>query len=148
MEDARSALDELGKKFREAMDEQKVINDKLVRDCDYDTRLAVTTWVMKNIVEHAREGGSYRYLIYDRLGFEPDAYAILMNDGMTISNEFDLNLKDEIAKVVIDKNYDELKTLVGLCDEPGCFAPYSCGWPSAEGYRHTCMTHMKDKEER
>ena len=67
---------------------------ELVDKCDYDTKLAVTQWVMKHIVDHAKEGGSYRYLIYTRLGFDMDAYGALLDDGMTISNEFDLNLKD------------------------------------------------------
>ena len=39
---------------------------ELVDKCDYDTKLAITAWVMKHIVEHARGGGSYRYLIYTR----------------------------------------------------------------------------------
>lgn len=64
---------------------------KLVEECPYETRLAVVAWAMKHIVEHAKEGGSYRYLIYDRLGFGPDAYVPLyMAGGMEISNEFDL----------------------------------------------------------
>ncbi len=40
------------------------------------------------IVNHAVEGGLSRYLIYDRLGFRPDAYVPLYSEGgMTISNE-------------------------------------------------------------
>lgn len=43
------------------------------------------------IVDHAVEGGSFRCLIYDRLGFGPDAYVPLYSaGGMTISNELDL----------------------------------------------------------
>jgi hypothetical protein len=65
---------------------------KLVEDCDYETKLAVAAWVFGHIVDHATEGGSFRYLIYDRLGFGPDAYIPLYNaGGMTISNEFELN---------------------------------------------------------
>lgn len=65
---------------------------KLVEECPYETRLAVAAWVFKNIVDHATEGGSFRYLIYDRLGFETDAYVPLyLAGGMTISNEFDLS---------------------------------------------------------
>ena len=61
----------------------------LVEDCDYETKLAVTAWIFGHIVDHAAEGGSFRYLIYDRLGFGPDAYIPLYNaGGMTISNEF------------------------------------------------------------
>lgn len=61
---------------------------QLVELCPYDTRLAVTCWAMTHIYAHAKEGGSYRTLIYDRLGFGPDAYAPCMfADGLNISNE-------------------------------------------------------------
>jgi hypothetical protein len=66
---------------------------KLVADCPYETRLAVTAWVFEHVVAHARERGTYRYLIYERLGFGPDAYVPLCADGLTISNEFDLSDK-------------------------------------------------------
>lgn len=63
----------------------------LVKDAGYDVRLAVTEWVFRHLVDHATEGGTFRYLIYDRLGFGPDSYFPLYNaGGMTISNEFDL----------------------------------------------------------
>jgi hypothetical protein len=64
----------------------------LVEACDYETRLAVTAQVFAAIVDHAKPpGGSFRYLIYDRLGFQPDAYLPLYEaGGMVISNEFDL----------------------------------------------------------
>lgn len=61
----------------------------------YETRLAVTSWVFEAIVKHAQEGGTFRYLIYDRLGFNADAYVPLyLAGGMTISNEFDMTGKD------------------------------------------------------
>jgi len=57
----------------------------------YEQRLAVAGWVFKHVVAHAKEGGSYRYLIYKRLGFGPDAYVPLyLAGGMEISNHFDL----------------------------------------------------------
>lgn len=68
---------------------------KLVEGCPYETRLAITAWVMKHIVDHAIEGGTYRHLIYNRLGFNTDAYVPLCHDGMTISNEFSLDNSDE-----------------------------------------------------
>ena len=37
--------------------------------------------VMKKIMEHVKEGGSYRYLIYNRMGFGPEAYAAMMEAG-------------------------------------------------------------------
>lgn len=64
---------------------------KLVAECPYETKLAVTAWVMQHIVAHAHDGGTFRYLIYDRLGFGPDAYMPLyFAGGMTISNEYDM----------------------------------------------------------
>lgn len=64
----------------------------LVEACPYETRLAVAAWVFQAIVDHATEGGTFRYLIYHRLGFGPDAYVPLYQaGGMTISNEFDLS---------------------------------------------------------
>lgn len=29
------------------------------------------------------------------------------------------------------------------CDEPGCGRDASSGWPSPDGYRHTCHEHSK-----
>jgi hypothetical protein len=78
--------------FKQATDEMKKEHIKLVAECPYETKLAVTAWVMEKIVEHAREGGSFRVLIYDRLGFGTDAYVPLyLAGGMEISNEFDLS---------------------------------------------------------
>ena len=121
---------------------------ELVDKCDYDTKLAVTAWAMKHIVEHARDGGSYRYLIYTRLGFDMDAYGALLDDGMTISNEFDLNLKDAVIKAYKNGDEKKLKDALGLCDEPGCFNYVSCGWPSDDGYRTTCGKHYEGKIKR
>jgi hypothetical protein len=90
---------------------------KLVDDCDSDTRLAITEWVMHHIVKHATEGGSFRYLIYDRLGFGPEAYVPLCADGFTISNEFDLNLRQKLFDLIEKNKYDKLKSMVGICDE-------------------------------
>jgi len=119
--------------------------DKLVEECPYDTKLAVTAWVMKRIVDHARDGGSYRYLIYERLGFGMDAYGVLLQHGLTISNEFDLNMKDNVVKAYKSGDEAKMKEALSLCDEPGCFDEISCGWPSENGYRRTCGEHYKGK---
>jgi hypothetical protein len=64
---------------------------ELVKACPYETRLAVAAWVIRAICDHGKEGGSFRYLIYDRLGFGPDAYFPLYTaGGMEISNNFTL----------------------------------------------------------
>jgi hypothetical protein len=66
-------------------------------EVDYETRLKVTTEVFRAVLDHASEGGSFRGLIYGRLGFQTDAYVPLYNaGGMEISNEFTiLNAGDE-----------------------------------------------------
>lgn len=117
---------------------------ELVEKCDYETKLAITAWVIKNIVEHAEAGGgSFRSLIYGKLGFKSDAYVPLYEaGGMTISNEFDLQLKDQLAEIVKENNYEKMKPSLGLCDESGCYNETSCGWPTPDrGYRNTCSKH-------
>ena len=85
-------LEELRKGFKEREADIAARYPKLVAECPYETRLAIVAWVFEQIVAHAREGGSFRYLIYDRLGFDLDAYVPLyLAGGMTISNEFDLS---------------------------------------------------------
>jgi len=143
---------EVSKKFQEATAEHEKYFNELVEKCDPDTKLAVTAWVMKHIVEHAQDGGSYRYLIYQRLGFGPEAYGPLCDNGMTISNEFDLNQIDAIIAAYREGNEIKLKAALGVCDEPGCFNKIRCVWPTKDGgYRSTCGIHydgkMKDKNE-
>ena len=120
--------------------------DELVEKCDYDTKLAVTAWVMKHIVAHARDNGSYRYLIYERLGFDMDAYGVLLDDGMVISNEFDLNIRDTVVEAYKRGDESALKHALRLCDEPGCFLDACSGTPTDEGYRWTCSKHYPHKE--
>lgn len=118
--------------------------EDLLPEVSNEHKLAVTQWVFKHVVEHAREGGSYRYLIYDRLGFGPEAYVPLCNDGLTISNEFDISQMDEIKKIVREHEYSALKQILGMCDEHDCYKDASCGWPTPDGgYRRTCHAHMK-----
>lgn len=145
MSDLFDAPDSIQEAFEEANKEL----DDMVEWCDHTMKLAVTRWVMKHIVEHAKEGGSYRYLIYDRLGFGPEAYAPLCSDGLTISNEFDLNIMEDIKKVIREYQYAEynvLKPVLNLCDEPNCLNDVSCGWPSEKGYRRTCIEHYISKD--
>lgn len=114
---------------------------ELVDKCDYDTKLAVTQWVMKHIVDHAREGGSYRYLIYERLGFGTDAYAPLCDDGLTISNEFDLDIKDKLVAALRRNDPIGVKTILALCDEEGCLNDATAGIPTKDRYRWVCSKH-------
>lgn len=57
-------------------------------ELDYEKRLQVAVFLGKALVDHAMDGGTYRYLIYERLGFDCDAYGYLLDYYMTISNEF------------------------------------------------------------
>lgn len=66
------------------------------KELSYEQRLAATAVVFKKICEHARYDGTHRYLIYDRLGFDLDAYAVLFDArGIDISNEFILPKDNE-----------------------------------------------------
>ena len=90
-EEWKRILDEISKGMENIREELISEQDKAAAELDYNTKLKIVAWVFRKIVEHAREGGSYRYLIYDRLGLEPDAYAVLYEaGGMEISNNFDL----------------------------------------------------------
>jgi hypothetical protein len=73
-------------------DEDAIHEEKIWNSLDLETRLACAAHVIRKIVDHGKEGGTFRYLIYDRLGFGPEAYIPLyMAGGMHISNDFDLN---------------------------------------------------------
>lgn len=51
--------------------------------------IEVVAWVFRHVAEHMRVGGSYRYLIYDRMGYGPEAYQPLYEaGGQAISNAF------------------------------------------------------------
>lgn len=48
-----------------------------------------TAWVLEKLIEHMEHGGSFRYLIYDRMGYPTGkTYALLYPYGMTLSNAF------------------------------------------------------------
>ncbi len=50
-------------------------------------RLDIVAQTFKAIAQHLSEPGTFRYLIYDRLGFGPDAYEPLYKaGGLVISN--------------------------------------------------------------
>lgn len=83
------------------------MNDEIPwEDIPYAYRMAATAYVMKAICEHAEEGGSFRHLIYDRLGFDLDGYGPLYEaGGMIISNEFILGAREVTAE---DKHLSKL----------------------------------------
>jgi hypothetical protein len=40
-----------------------------------------TAWVLKHLIDHFNEGGKYRKLIYDRMGYDYEAYQPLYEAG-------------------------------------------------------------------
>lgn len=46
-----------------------------------------TAWVFENLKEYLHSNETYREFIYGRLGYETDAYIMLL-DGLKIANEF------------------------------------------------------------
>jgi hypothetical protein len=119
--------------------------DDICENTDPRVKLAVTQWVLKNVVKHAEQGGSFRHFIYTSLGFGPEAYVPLYEaGGMTISNEFDLKKNDTIKEIVKENKYEKLKPLLGFCDSDDCYKEISCGWPDGSGkYRNTCSEHYR-----
>lgn len=43
-------------------------------------------WVFHHLNEHYGEGGAFRRLIYERMGFDQSAYGVLCGPGMNLSN--------------------------------------------------------------
>jgi len=73
---------------------------------EYKTRLAITLFVLNKIWEHAVNGRSYRYLIYERLKFDSDAYSFFNPVGMNISSRLEVrNENDSTGETVI--NHEE-----------------------------------------
>lgn len=123
--------------------------EDLVERCDPETKLAVAAWTVSKIVEHGRNPGSFRHLIYGLMGFGPEAYVpIYYAGGMDITNEFDLNSRDNLKEVIRNEKIEntKLKKFAGLCDEPNCFESASCGSPTDSGYRWTCFEHSNFKK--
>ncbi len=59
-------------------------------------KLGATAFIFKKISEHGRESGSFRFLIYTRLGFDTDAYSVLLESGgLDISNNIHIPTKEE-----------------------------------------------------
>lgn len=116
--------------------------EALQETCDYNTKVALAGWVFGHVLAHAKVRGSYRGLVYERLGFGPDAYAHLLDCGaLEISNTYDLVQSAEIRRIVREQKIDALKSVLRLCDQEGCFADACCGTQSTNEYRWTCVDH-------
>lgn len=120
--------------------------DALISKYDNQTKLDIAAWVISKIDEHGNDPGSFRHLIYGLLGFGPEAYVPLYNaGGLNITNELDYKLRYNLAELLKEQGIDnnKLKNFAGICDEPGCWSGVSCGFPTEDGYRHTCHEHSK-----
>ena len=82
MDKFRETLTELGKVFREIKAQLVERGAELWKAMPTEDRLALMCYISHVLHAHAAEGGTYRYLIYDRLGFGTDAYALLQLCGL------------------------------------------------------------------
>lgn len=103
-----------------------------------EIRLDQTKKVFEALADFINDGsGSYRYLIYHKLGFKYEDYAELIS-GMTITNAIvkleclqrQIAIKNEYLVLILDLiyDYDGFNTvggLKGLIDEVGKYAKYA-----------------------
>lgn len=103
-----------------------------------EIRLDQTKKVFKALADFINnESGSYRYLIYDKLGFKYEDYAELIA-GMTITNAIvkledlqrEIEIKNEYLVLMVDLAYDydgfnTVEGLKGLIDELRKYASYA-----------------------
>jgi hypothetical protein len=52
--------------------------------------------------------------------------------------------KDPATQIYLNQcpECGECQNFTNVCDEPGCEAEATCGWPTPTGYRRTCGKHM------
>jgi len=75
-------IDEIRIHFKKIIELQNQIIEETWKQTDYDTKLYITAYVFKQLEKHMKEGGSYRNLIYNKLGFDTDSYMILQVNGV------------------------------------------------------------------
>lgn len=74
--------------------EQNIKAQEIWGQLDYNIRLFTTMYIIKSLCDLIREGGSFRYFIYDMLGFDFDAYMLLFLSGGMMPTNF-INEKGE-----------------------------------------------------
>jgi hypothetical protein len=78
-----------------------------------ETKLAMCAWFMEKCAEHARQGGSFRSLIYGRMGFGLEAFLPLyLAGGMELAHHFNFveaTAADEIVRTNIARVADRVK---------------------------------------
>lgn len=56
-----------------------------------------TAWVFEKLCEHLFEGGSFRYLIHDRMGYGTEAYQVFYEAGGMVLNNALYDSRKKIA---------------------------------------------------
>ena len=97
LKEISKTLSEEFKKLKTTMLED---GENVWNNLTYDERLALLCYISKILHKHAMEGGTYRYLIYERFGFDLDAYAPLHLCGLLaihnlISGKLKIEFEDE-----------------------------------------------------
>ena len=68
--------------FEELEEKYLTKGKEIFNSLPYEDRLALVAYISKILSQHMTEGGTYRYLIYNRFGFDVDAYAVLQLSGL------------------------------------------------------------------
>jgi hypothetical protein len=77
-----------------------------------DIKLTNAVDFMRAIVAHCIEGGSFRYLIYDRLGFGPEAYVPMLEaGGMQFTNACPVNMDPEAPPAIYHASVEKVVRL-------------------------------------
>jgi hypothetical protein len=89
----------------------------VVADVPHDIKLAVCTWVIETCVEHARAGGTFRNLVFERLGFGIEAWLPLyLAGGMDLYHHFNFceaSAADESVRTNIARVADHVTATEG-----------------------------------
>lgn len=86
----------------EHMEKAKIKFEKEAEDAweslDYNHQLRIFYAVVKRIYEaEIKEKGSYRYVLYDKFGFGPEAYALGMDCGYMYLHNAIIDGEDKLA---------------------------------------------------
>lgn len=120
------------------------LNRELIEKCDYNTKRAIVIWVFENLMEHAQNKETFRYLIYNRLGLNNDAYVPLCDaGGMEIHNKLNSDLIQNVIEMVKEEKIFQLKDLLSLCDIQNCFEFSTCIHRENDISYKTCDFHTK-----
>jgi hypothetical protein len=84
-------------------------NDTLLHGQSKPT-IEQAAWVVSHLTDSMVDGGTFRYLIYDRMGYGPEAYMPMLEAGaMAINNAF-CELEEYRAKEAQARETDGLES--------------------------------------